>query len=63
MTGLGWEKGLGMGEPILEIISEWESAPGMGDICALTGGERKVVSSAPASQLTRNKNNSQSRVF
>lgn len=25
MTGLGWEKGLGMGESILEIISEWES--------------------------------------
>ena len=65
MTGLGggrhedWEACSGN-------LSEWEStwlAPGMGDICALTGGQRKVVNLASVSRLTRNKNHSKSRVF
>lgn len=42
--------------------STWLAA-GMGDICAITGGQRKVMSLASASRLTGNKNNSKSRVF
>lgn len=47
-------------------ISELEStrlAPGMGDISPLTGGQRKVVNLASASQLTRSESDSHSGVF
>lgn len=65
MTGLGGGRHEDWGA-CSGNLSEWEStwlAPGMGDICALTGGQRKVVNLASVSRLTRNKNHSKSRVF